>query len=227
MLPAIRTYIVGVVLAASFFLFGVLSAFADSYAVNVVAYTQSESFYGIDATGNFVVNMSGALTSPSSLCGGVSGASQCFATYFAGGASPVFSTSAPSLNWDNGVACTHGTLSGICNNGHELLGGYLGDIKGVWTGPGMKNYLMDGSFDGGFINAFGDAVFINGADDTLVSVVDTSSAVTLHGNELFVDPKPVPEPASLWLMGMGMMVVAGMVRRRAYCRVGVRGSRLK
>jgi len=224
MLPAIRTYIVGVVLAASFFLFGVFSAFADSYSVNVVAYTQSESFYGIDAAGNFVVNMSGALTSPSSLCGGVSGASQCFATYYAGGASPVFSTSAPSLNWDNGAACTHGTLSGICNNGHELLGGYLGDIKGVWTGPGMKNYLMDGSFDGGFINAFGDAVFINGANDTLVSVVDTPS-LTLQS--FMVDQKPVPEPASLWLVGMGMIVAAGMVRQRAYCRVGVRRSTLK
>lgn len=227
MFQAIRTYIVGVVLAASFLLFGVLSAFADSYSVNVVANTQSESFYGIDAAGDFVVDMSGSLAAPNSSCGGVSGASQCFATYYADGTSPVYSTIAPTLTWDNGTACTHGTLSGICNNGHELLGGYLGNVKGIWTGPGLKNYLMGGSFDGGFINAFGDAVFINGANDTLVSVVDTSSLVTPHRNELFVDPKPVPEPASLWLMGMGMMVAAGMVRQRAYCRVGVRKSRLK
>ena len=52
-----KTYIVGAPLAASVFLFGVMSAFADSYSVNVVAYTQSENFYGIDGAGDFVVNV--------------------------------------------------------------------------------------------------------------------------------------------------------------------------
>lgn len=217
----------GVVLAASLFLFGVFSAFADSYSVNVVASTQSESFYGIDAAGDFVVDMSGSLTAPNSLCGGISGASQCFATYYVGGASPVYSTVAPILTWDNGTACTHGTLSGICNNGYELLGGYLGDVKGVWTGPGMKNYLMDGSFDGGFINAFGDAVFINGADDTLVSVMNTSNLLTPHGYELLADSKPVPEPACIWLVGLGLMLSAMVLKRQAYSRVDVKKSRLK
>lgn len=221
MLPAIKTYIVGIVLAASVFLFGVLSAFADSYSVNVVAYTQSENFYGIDAAGDFVVNVSNSLNSPSSSCGGVSGASQCFETYYAGQLSPVFSTTAPSLSWDNGSACRSGALSGVCNNGHELLGGYLGDIRGVWTGTDpLTDYLTGGSFDGGFINGLGDAVFIDGANDTLVSVLKTPSFAAFD----FFDAKtnvsipgssPVPEPASIWMVGPGLMASALLVRRRA------------
>jgi len=222
MLPSIKTYVIGVILTASVLLFSVLSAFGDTYAVNVVANTQNENFYGIDTTGNFVVNLSNSLNPFNSSCGGVSGASTCFATYYAGQQNPVYSTTAPSLNWDNGTACTAGTLSGICNNEHELLGGYLGDVKGVWSGTDpLTDFLTGGSFDGGFINALGDAVFINGANDTLVSVVDTPG-VLLH--ELLVSaPAPVPEPPSIWLVGLGMMVSAMTLRkRRNYGRVRVK-----
>jgi hypothetical protein len=62
---------------------------------------------------------------------------------------------------------------------------------------------MNGSFDGGFINSNGDAVFIDGLNDTLVSVVDVST-----------DPAPVPEPESLIFVGTGLLAVFGTVRRR-------------
>lgn len=141
-----KTYVAGVVLAASVFLLGVASAFADSYSVSVVAYTQSENFYGIDATGDFTVNVSNSLRSPSSSCGGVLGASECFETYYVGQQNPVFSTTAPSLNWDDGSSCSLGSLSGVCNDGHELLGGYLDDTRGVWVGTGDSTEYFNGRY---------------------------------------------------------------------------------
>lgn len=224
MLTAIRKttgYIVAVVLAASVFLFGVVAAFGDSYTVSVVTHSQSENFVGIDAAGDFVVNLSNSMMNPSSSCGGVMGALSCFETYYVGQQNPVFSTVAPVLDWDNGSACTVGALSGVCNNGHELLGGYLGGLKGVWTGVGsLTEILPGGSFDGGYMNAFGDAVFIDGSDDTLVSVVDTPA---LGFRSLIEDSQPVPEPPSVWLVGLGMLAsTMFLVRRRAHCRVVAR-----
>lgn len=221
MLPTIKTYVVGVILTASVFLFSVLAAFGDTYTVNVVANTQNESFVGIDAAGNFAVNLSNSLVLPGSSCGGVLGASTCFATYYTGQAAPVYSTTAPVLAWDNGTACTAGTLSGVCNNGHQLLGGYLGDIRGVWTGTDpLTDFLTSGSFDGGFINSLGDAVFINGENDTLISVVDTPNFVPFNFFDAKLlaptpDQAPVPEPASVWLVGLGMMVAVATLHRPA------------
>lgn len=219
-----KAYVVGVLLAASVFLFGVVAAFGDSYTVNVVTHTQDENFVGIDAAGDFVVNVSNSMMSPHSSCGSVVGAMSCFETYYVGQQSPVFSTTAPVLDWDNGSSCTVGALSGVCNNGHELLGGYADGFKGVWAGVGsLAEILAGGSFDGGYINAIGDAVFIDGSQDTLVSVVDTP---TLGLRSLIMDSQPVPEPASVWLVGLGMMASAMFqVRRKAHCRVVARRVR--
>lgn len=217
-------YMVAVVLAASVFLFGVAAAFGDSYTVNVITHTQSEDFVGIDSMGDFVVNLSNSMMNPGSSCGGVVGALSCFETYFVGKHSPAFSTVMPVLNWDDGSACMDGGLSGVCNNGHELLGGYLDGNKGVWAEFGsLTAILPGGSYDGGFINARGDAVFIDGADDTLVSVVDLPGP-TFH--TLSVQPEPVPEPPSVWLVGLGMLASTMLlVRRRTDCRVEARRMR--
>ena len=75
-----KTYIAGVIFAACVFLVSVASAFGDSYSVSVIKYTQSEGFYGLDATGNFVLNVSDTMQGPNSSCGGISGANQCVAT---------------------------------------------------------------------------------------------------------------------------------------------------
>lgn len=223
-----KIFILGFLLTASVFLFGVLSAFGDSYSVNVVAYTQSESFAGIDVAGDFVVNVTNSLMYSGGPCGGVLKASSCFETYYAGQQNPVFSTALPGLDWDNGVSCTKGTalLSGVCNSGHRLLGGFLDDVKGVWVGTNsLTEIVAGGSYDGGYMNSLGDAVFIDGSHDTLVSVVDTPSVQELSVHQLTVGPQPVPEPASLWLVGLGLMASAMLVRRRGYSQLAAKSFR--
>ena len=227
MAVSVKTYVVGVVFAAYFFLFSVAAAFGDSYSVSVIQYSQSEGFYGIDSTGNFVVNVSDKMQYPNGSCGGTAKVSNCFATYYVGQAGPVFSTTAPELNYDGGSVCSQavggGSISGICNNGHELLGGYIGDRRGVWSGTDpLADFLSNGTFDGGFINSLGDAVFIDGLHDALVSVVDMPNIDDLkfsdnRGLVVRPSPAPVPEPASLVLFGSGLLAAMGLVRRRVVC----------
>ncbi len=178
-----KAYVFAVILMAAVFLFTAVSAFADTYDVSVVSYTQSEAFYGIDSTGDFVVEVSNNLmfanATNMSTCGGVQNASRCFETYYVGQQNPVFSTIAPSLNYDDGSRCSAsvdgGFVSGMCNNGFDILGWDVNSQLAIWTGTNPStDYLMGGSFDGGFINSKGDAVFIDGSNDTLVSVVALS-----------------------------------------------------
>jgi hypothetical protein len=182
-------------------------ALGDSYQLTVVNTSQHESFYGIDAAGDFVVNLSADLVN------GCGNSTPCYATYDVGQSSPVFSTTPPALNYDDGTPCSpilfpgftpEGGLHGICNNGHSIVGGSdAQQPHGVWDGPDpIADLLLIGSFDGGFMNANGDAVFVDGLANTLISAVDLTTAST-------------PEPSSFVLLATGCLSMLGAFRRFA------------
>jgi hypothetical protein len=186
-------------------------AHADSFTVTTVSYSHNESFVGIDSAGDFVVNVTNTLSYFNPTCGGVavSPYTQCFETFYVGQSSPVFSTTVPNLTYDNGTPCTPNAggsylvLNGRCNNGYEIFGGYSGPTRGVWAGNDpILSFLNHGSFDGGFINSSGDAVFLDGLDNTLIFVENTT-------------PNPIPEPASWLLLGSGAIAFVGALRRKA------------
>jgi hypothetical protein len=178
-------------------------ATADTYNVTVVAHTQDESFVGIDGNGDFAVNVSNH--NDASTCGGHLG-DPCFEVFLLS-QSPYFTSTAPVLV-DNGSPCTivldagfgQTTPEGICNNGHEIFGALT--TVGVWDGPDPSDLLLAaGTFDGGaFMNANGDAVFIDGHDDELIFAQDLTTAAT-------------PEPGSLLLFGTGCLSLLGTLRR--------------
>lgn len=186
-------------------------AHADSFAITTIAHTHSANFLGIDAAGDFVVDVSNSLSHPHPSCGGVavSPFSQCFETFYVGQTNPVFSTTAPNLTFDNGTACTpdpgaeFDVMNGRCNNGYEIFGAFSGPTRGIWAGNDLAlSFLNNGTFDGGFINSNGDAVFIDGLDNTLVFVDDATR-------------NPIPEPASWLLIGSGAIAFIGALRRKA------------
>jgi hypothetical protein len=126
------------------------------------------------------------------------------------GQSPFFSTTAPALAFDNGTRCTivldasfapQASTSGVCNNGHEIFGTFTGTLFGVFDGPDVSDLILGATtFDGGFINANGDAVFIDGFADELIFAQDLTTAAT-------------PEPGSLLLFGTGCLTILGTLRR--------------
>jgi PEP-CTERM motif len=112
------------------------------------------------------------------------------------------------LAFDNGTTYSIGldasftpqtTANGICNNGHEIFGAFVNGF-GVFDGPDTSDKFFGGTFDGGFINANGDAVFIDGHDDELIFAQDLTTAST-------------PEPSSLFLLGTGCLSLLGTLRR--------------
>lgn len=84
--------------------------------------------------------------------------------------SPFLTTTTPILPFDNGTTrsialdasfAPQTTTNGICNNGHEVFGAFVNGF-GVYSGRDAADKFFGGTIDGGFINANGDDVFMNG-----------------------------------------------------------------
>lgn len=196
-------------------------AFADTYSLSAVAYTQSENFAGGDDFGNYTINVSDRmLHDPNYNCGGVVNPMFCFETHYINSSTPVLTTAPPTLwNDPNPIAgtdsCSLDAGSGfnayriLCDNGHMIFGGFfdLPDgsfLRGIWSGsnPNLDaDYLGNGSIDGGFMTANGNAYFIDGLHDSLDVALNLSAT-------------PVPEPGTLVLLGTGALSLLGITRRR-------------
>lgn len=197
-------------------------AFADTYSLTAVDYTQSENFYAGDDFGNYTISVDDLLIHiPNFSCGGVIDASSCYETHYINRATDVFTVTPPSLwNDPDPIAgsdpCTVDPDRGfhplhiLCGNGHVIFGGFYdrpdgSELRGIWSGSDPNptlDYIGDGTIDGGFMTDNGNAYFIDGVHDTLDVALDLSAV-------------PVPEPGSVVLLGTGALLLMGLLRRRA------------
>ncbi len=194
-------------------------AFADTYYLETVAFTENENFAGGDDFGDYTINITNnVIFQPNPMCGSIANPAACFETYYVGNPNPVYTTTAPALRVDHDpiagdqlcvVPSDFDVLRELCTNGHLLFAGFYippgggMELRGIFDGtdPAL-DFLGDNTIDGGFMTANGNAYFIDGLRDTLVAAID-------------LDTIPVPEPGGLALLGTGVIAAMGVVRRRA------------
>jgi PEP-CTERM motif len=197
-------------LRAAIFAFAVVSftapkpSYADTYQIYDLGSGTRRGVIGITDTGTVVISNIGAT------CDGSTG-NVCFVTWVNGeptGASETI----PDLPYDDGTPCAvlpaGATSLSRCNNGHEVLGeGAFGRGGITITNPPPNAVLLVDTANI-FVNSLGDYVTIVGIGDT----GNDLDGEVIEGIDLTT--RATPEPASIVLLGTGVLAALGSIRRR-------------
>lgn len=177
-------------------------ALADTYQIINLGTDQAVFFYGMDDTGTVVLNFTNSVQ-----CGG---STNCYYTFIDGAVSS-YSSTAPSLAFDNGTPCSPAVppggsvIRGVCNGDLDAFTGRVGSgqgTPGVYAGsyPDITD-LANGGGGAIYLNSIGDIVWDDTYSEYWYLAIDTSS---------------VPEPGSFLLLGTGALAAFGAIRRRLY-----------
>jgi hypothetical protein len=186
---------------------------ADSYTIVDLGIDKG-GIYGIDTAGD-VVTYSG------SGCG-VS-APICYTTFVDGIATSKAGT-APDLVYDDGTPCSSNPAGfnvshSVCNNGLIGLGSFYNpneDPRGVYVGTDSDlQFLHGGTADQVFLNSAGDFAWTDGQDDELFEAIANPAPHQSFSLRESVVDSSTPEPASLLLVGTGLLYFTAALRRKA------------
>jgi PEP-CTERM motif len=176
--------------------------FADSYTIINLGNDNGHGIYGLDNQGQVVVWGGNG-------CGLF--AFTCYTTY-QNGVEIGSSSKAPDLVYDNGSSCGstpagYSATKKVCNNGWIGLGSAYnsnGDPNGIYFGVGEDLDFMNSGYVGQlFLNSAGDFVWTDGLNDQMYEAVYNGT------------PGSTPEPASLLLVGTGLLLFLGAIRNKA------------